>query len=301
MDDVEAHVAGPRDPDHGVQVGAVVVEERAGVVEDPRDVLDPLVEETERRRVREHETCRSLVHLRSQIVEVEIAARVRLDPLELVARHRHARGIRPVSRVGGDDRVALLTSVGEVRAHEHEAGQLSLRAGGGLKRDRRQPGDLGQHPLETPHQLECSLRALVLLMRVQVAEAREPGEPLVDARVVLHRAGAERVEAGVDAEGAIGQSSEVAHDLRFRELGESRGLRAPERVGQLRDRQVGTRRAPGTTSRTRALEDQGRVLEASTRIGAHARTSSSTSARRSMSSTVRFSVTATRSTSSMPS
>ena len=36
--------------DHGVQVGAVVVEERANVVEDPRHLLDALVEEPERRR-----------------------------------------------------------------------------------------------------------------------------------------------------------------------------------------------------------------------------------------------------------
>jgi hypothetical protein len=45
VDDVEAHVAGARDPDHRVQVRAVVVEERAGVVEDLRDLLDALVEQ----------------------------------------------------------------------------------------------------------------------------------------------------------------------------------------------------------------------------------------------------------------
>src|SRR3712207_8645406 len=47
--------SGPRDAAHGVQVRAVVVHERAGFVEHSRDLLDVLVEEPERRRIREHQ------------------------------------------------------------------------------------------------------------------------------------------------------------------------------------------------------------------------------------------------------
>ena len=79
-------------------------------------------------------------------------------------------------------------------------GQLALRAGRRLERDGVEAGDLGEDLLEAPHQLERALRALLLLQRVQVAEAGRTDDALVDARVVLHRAGAERVEAGVDAE-----------------------------------------------------------------------------------------------------
>ncbi len=301
VDDVEAHVAGARDPDDRVQVRAVVVEERACVVEDPRDVLDTLVEEAERRGVREHETGRSLVHLPAEIVEVEVAARVGLDPLELVAGHRHARGIRPVSRVRGDDRVALLAAVGEVRAHEHEPGQLPLRARGRLQRDRRKTRDLREHLLKTPHQLERALRAFVLLVRVEIAEPGKPGEPLVDARVVLHRAGAERVEAGVDAERPIGKRREVANELRLRDLGEPRRVGAPQRGRQLRDGKIRARGAAGAASRARALEDERRVGPGASRLGRHRHTSSSTFASRSMSSAVRFSVSATSRTSSIPS
>ena len=228
MDDVEAHVAGPRDPDDRVEVRAVVVEERAGVVEDPRDLLDALVEEAERRRVREHEPGRALVHLAAQILEVEVPARVGLDPLELVARHRHARRVRAVRGVRRDDRVALLAAVGEVRAHEHEPGQLSLRARRGLQRHGGKSRDLGEDRLQVPHELERALRALVLLVRVEVAEAREPPDALVDARVVLHRAGAERVEAGVDAERAVGERRDVADDLGLGDLGQARRPRAAQ-------------------------------------------------------------------------
>ena len=59
-------------------------------------------------------------------------------------------------------------------------------------------------------------------MRVQVAEPRKPGRALVHARVVLHRAGAERIEARVDAEGAVGERREVADELGLRELGKAR-------------------------------------------------------------------------------
>jgi hypothetical protein len=65
VDDVEAHVSGPRDPADGVEVRAVVVHEGAGAVEDPRNLFDPLVEQAERRRVGEHEAGRRLVDLGS--------------------------------------------------------------------------------------------------------------------------------------------------------------------------------------------------------------------------------------------
>ena len=191
--------------------------------------------------IREHEAGSPLVHLPAQVLEVEVAARVGLDFRELVARHRDARGVRPVRGVGGDDRVSLLAAVGEVRAHEHEPGELALRPGGRLQRHGRKSRDLGEDLLQVPHQLERALGVLVLRMRVQVAEPRERGSALVDARVVLHRAGAERVEARVDPEGAVGERREVPHDLRLGELGKARRVCPAQAGGKLGDREVGSR------------------------------------------------------------
>ncbi len=73
VDDVEPHVARSRDPHHGVQVRAVVVEDRAGVVHDARDLHDVRVEEPERVRVREHQARDVAVGLRAQILEVDAA------------------------------------------------------------------------------------------------------------------------------------------------------------------------------------------------------------------------------------
>ena len=269
-------------------------------MEDPRDLLDPLVEETERRGVREHEPGCPLVHLPAQVVEVEVPARVRLDPRQLVARHGHARGIRAVGGVRGHDRVALLAAIGEVGAHEQEPGQLALRARGRLQRHGREPRDLGEDPLQRPHQLERTLGAFVLLMGVQIPESGQPSDALVDPRVVLHRAGAERVEARVDAERPVCERREVANELGLGELRQSRSAGTSEPGRQLGLRQAVVRHASGASTRPGALEDQRRVVPGASGLG-HASTSSSVRASRSMSSGVRLSVTATRSTSSIPS
>ncbi len=237
----------------------------------------------------------------AQIVEVEVPAGVRLHLLEPVARHGHARGVRPVRGVRDDDRVALLAPVGEVRAHEHEPRELSLRAGRRLQRDRGKPGDLREHRLQAPHELERTLRSLVLLGGMEIAESGESSEPLVEARVVLHRAGAERVEARVHAERTVGERGEVADELGLGDLGETRRPRSAKRGGELDLGEIGPRRPTCSPSGTRALEDEWRVRPSAAGLVAHEQTSPRTSASRSTSSTVFLSVTATRRTSSIPS
>src|SRR5205823_7558874 len=116
-------------------------------------------------------------------------------------------------------------------------------------------------------------------------------EPLVDARVVFHRARAERIEAVVDAEIAGRELGEVTDELELRNFGKPRRLGAPQLLGHLGGRKARVprngRRPP---ARLRALVDE-----------LHRATSASTSASRSMSPGVRCSVTATSSTSSNPS
>ena len=67
-----------------------------------------------------------------------------------------------------------LAAVGERGAHQHQPRQLALRAGGRLERDGGQAGHLGEDLLQLPHQLERALRPVVLLQRMEVAEAGEP-------------------------------------------------------------------------------------------------------------------------------
>ena len=100
VDDVEAHVAGPRDAHDRVQVRAVVVEGRADVVDDLRDLLDVAVEQPERVRVGEHQAGDVVVGGRAQLVEVDPALVVRPDLHDLVAGHRDRRRVGAVRGVG---------------------------------------------------------------------------------------------------------------------------------------------------------------------------------------------------------
>jgi hypothetical protein len=290
VDDVEPHVARARDTADRVQVRAVVVHERAGAVEDRLDLLDVLVEEAERGRVGDHQPGGLRPDLRAHVVDIDVAALVRLHADEVIAGHRHRGRVRAVRRVGDDDLAALLVlaSVGEVGVEEHQARELPLGTGGGLERDGVEPADLGEDLLQAPHELERALRALLLLERVQVAEPGQADEALVHARVVLHRARAERVEAGVDSEVSGRELGEVPDELGLGDLRQPRRRRPRELRRHLRHRQVVARERRGAAARLGALVDQRRhALSASTS--------------RSTSAGVRFSVTATSSASSMPS
>ena len=324
VDDVEAHVARPRDAHDRVQVGAVVVERRAGVVHDAGDLLDALVEEAERVRVGEHQAGDVLVRLGAQVVDVDAAALVGCDLDHLVAGHRDRRGVRAVSGVGSQHLGALLAAVLVIRARQQQPGKLAVGAGRGLKADVRQPADLGQRPLQPPHQLERALRALRRLQRVQPRVAGQRGDALVQARVVLHRARPERVEAGVEVEVATREPVVVADDLRLRDLGQLRRARSQQvRRHQLLRGRSGTSSA-GSVAALRPGCDFSKIVTAASRCigvswsrrsacrpagGRHARTASptsrcgavwraaialsSTSASRSMSARERRSVIAT--------
>ena len=149
----------------------------------------------ERVGVGEHQAGDVVGRLLAQVVDVDPAALVGRDLDHLVAGHRHGRRVGPVGRVGGQHLAALLAAVGVVGAGEQQAGQLAVRAGRRLQADVGKAADLRQRPLQLPHQLQCPLGALGVLGRVQPRVAGQRRDPLVEARVVLHRAGAERIEA----------------------------------------------------------------------------------------------------------
>jgi hypothetical protein len=77
----------------------------------------------------------------------------------------------------------------------------------------RQPGDLAQRALEVPHELQGALRAARILQRMQPGVSGQRRDALVQARVVLHRARPERIEAGVQVEVALGEVDVVTDDL----------------------------------------------------------------------------------------
>ena len=139
---------------------------------DPGDLLDVLVEQAERVRVRQHQTRHVAVGLRAQVVQIDAAVGVGRDLDDLQARHRHRRGVRAVGGVRREHLVAVLAFGLVVGAGQQHARELPVRAGGGLQRDVRQAGDLRERRLQVPHQLQRALRARGVLQRVQPRVAR---------------------------------------------------------------------------------------------------------------------------------
>src|SRR6476659_11505659 len=79
MRDVGAVIAGPREPDLRIHVGAVEIDLSAMAVNDVADIADMFLEHAMRRGVGDHDggkVFRMLRRLGAEIVDVDVAARV---------------------------------------------------------------------------------------------------------------------------------------------------------------------------------------------------------------------------------
>ena len=148
MADVGAVIAGPRQADLRVHVGAVEIDLAAMAVHDVADLADVLLEHAMRRGIGDHdggEVFGVLLRLGAEIVDVDIAARVAGDHHHLHADHAGGGRIGAVRR-GGDqaDLAMRLAARGVIAADRQQAGIFALRAGIRLQRDRVIAGDVAQ-------------------------------------------------------------------------------------------------------------------------------------------------------------
>ena len=230
MHRVDAQVAGTRLAEEGVQVGPVAVHEPAAGVHDLADARDVLLEEAQRVRVGEHQTGHVLAHGGRDGIGVE-------DPVvsgghgpDRVAVERRTRRVRAVRRVGNENRVPVLTALLVVGADHHESCEFSLGARCRLQRHAVHARDFRELHREFVAELEEALLERDGLHGVSRGEAREACRPLVELRVVLHGAGAERVETQVDRCVPGREASEVAHHIDLGDLGQA-GDVVPQSLG----------------------------------------------------------------------
>ena len=273
--DVEAEIARPRDAEDGVEVGAVHVDLHALGVTDLGDVHDARLEHAERVRHRDHEGGDLRPHLARERVEVDLAVGQRLHLHDLVASQRRRRRVGAVRRVRDQHLGAPLAARGVIGPDHQHAGELALRARRRLQRDGVHAGDLAEHARQVVHQLEGALRVFRPRQRVQPREAGHARHVLVDLRVVLHRARAERVEVRVEPVVHARQPRVVAHHVELRDLRQRGRGAAQELLGQ----QLGHRPARHVTLGQREAHAPGRrELEDELVVGAHASTSASAAA-----------------------
>ena len=144
--------------------------------------------------------------------------RHRLDP---VAEQRGGRRIGAVRRIRHQHDRALLAARRERRLDRHHAAQFAMRARLRRQRDRRHAGQFAQPARQLGDQRERARHGRLRLQRMDVAEAGQPRHLLVQPRIVLHGARAERKHSGVDAVVHARQPHVVAHRLRLGEAGQA--------------------------------------------------------------------------------
>ena len=157
------------------------------------------------------------------------AARVGRDVFDRVAGHVRGGGVGAVGGIRNQKLLARVALSGERGVNQQNAGELAMRAGGGLQSDRVHAGDFEQAALQLGAHLHRALRERVGLIGMNPRHAVDARGLFVDARVVLHGAGAQRIQAQVDGVIPGGEAREVADDVHFADFREvfDLGARVP--------------------------------------------------------------------------
>ncbi len=291
VDDVEAHVAGAHLAEDGVEVGAVVVEQAAGVVDGFGDGFDLPLEDAAGGRVGHHQAGGLRAAGFFEGFQVHVAVFADGHFADFVAAHDGGGRVGAVGGFGDQDFGAGVVAAGFVVGADHgDAGEFTLGAGHGGERDAFHAGDFLEEVLQLVQAGQVALAVAGRGERVPVEEAGQHGRAVGAARVVFHGAGAERVELLVDGEVLGRQVGVVAHHFQlahFRQAGFVFTAQAGGNRGQLVLTHGLGRLRGGAAAGAGVLEDQRGFV-------AHARTSLTACANRSRSPSVWTSVLLTK-------
>src|SRR5690606_7835941 len=137
---------------------------------------------------------------------------------------------------------------------QHPA-ELAMRAGLRRQRDGRHAREFHEIVRERLHELDGALHRALRLEGMDVADAGKARHLLVEARVVLHRAGAERIQPAVDGVVLAREAYVMAHGLGLGEAGEA-DLRLALETTETRLRLGRRRKVDARAPYVADLEDQ---------------------------------------------
>ena len=121
-----------------------------------------------------------------------------------------------------DDLGALKVSPHHViGAHKHEARELAMGAGAGLESESMHSGNLCKCRIHSLIHLAGALCEAGRHEGMQTGKTGQGAHLFVDLGVVLHGAGAQRIEAGIYTKVHLGEVVVVAHHFRLAHLGET--------------------------------------------------------------------------------
>ena len=179
------------------------------------------VEQAKGGRLCEHYPRQAVVGLGAERVDGYVAVGVGRDRDDVEPGHGRGGRIGAMGGVGYEHLAALSLAAGlERRADREHTGQLPVGSREGREAHRGEAGDLGEVSLEAMDELQRALHLALGLLGVGGGESRKSGHGGVHPRGVLHGAGAERVEVGVDGEVELAQVGEVLDHLRLGNLGQ---------------------------------------------------------------------------------
>lgn len=206
VDTVKSHVPGTHLAHHRVEIGAVVVAQAAGVVDNLGNLQNVGVKKTHRIGVGEHQASGIRSHRLAQGVQIHSARLVGGNGDYLESRHGGRGGIGAMGRVRDENLGPGGIPPGlVVLADEEQAGVLPMGPGGGLEGHAVHPCNFTQQALRRGQDLQRPLYRLHRLEGVQLGKPGLGRRLFVDPGVVLHGAGAQRIESIVDPVGLLGQ------------------------------------------------------------------------------------------------
>ena len=250
---VRAEVAGRREADQRVEVGAVDVHLPAVRVHDLADAPDAGLEHAVRRRIRDHdrrEIARVRVGLGLEVGHVDVAVGIARDDHHLHAGHLRRRGIGAVRGRRDQAHVAMRLAAARVIGLDHQQPRVfALRPGVGLQRHGVVAGGRAHHRLELADHPVIAGRLGGRRERMQRAELGPRHRDHLGRRIELHRARAQRDHRAVECQVQVGQPPQVAQHLGFRAMAMEDRVRQERR--RARERRPETRRTPRHRDRRR--------------------------------------------------
>jgi len=109
-----------------------------------------------------------------------------------------------------------------IGANHRHPGELAVCAGQRTERDAAHSGNGLEHFLQLVHAGQEPLAMRHRRQRMAAGELRQQCGGIAGARVVLHGAGAERIEVRIDREIQLRQARVVAHRIELTDLGQLR-------------------------------------------------------------------------------
>jgi len=218
LDHIKAQIARPGFAHEGVGVCAVAVKESPPAVHNSGDLPDIPFEKPERIWIRQHEPGDISGHQFPKMRDVDASLGIGANGYGLEAAQGAGRGIGAVGGIGDQNLAALVPPHLKVFFHHHHAGQFAVGPRGRLEGEVGHAEDLAQVLPEFVHQPKASLRECNGPAGMQRGKAGPLGDLLVNLRVVLHGAGAQRIEADVDAEIPPRKGRVMPDQIDFRHL-----------------------------------------------------------------------------------